>query len=92
MTNDLILKMIDKENDYKCYYNLYNQELFALQRKLQQKKMTIDEYNSQSQELVKNVNKYKKELLKLTTDINKEIKKLKNIDSVDIEDWIFENS
>lgn len=86
-----IVEMIEKEEELSCYYNLYNQKLFLLQKSLQKKQITIREFESERARITYKIQKTKKDKKELSKRINDKIKSLKVIQSQVIEDWIFEN-
>ena len=86
-----IVEMIEKEEELNCYYNLYNQKLFLLQKSLQKKQITIREFESERARITYKIYKTKKDKQELSKKINDKIKSLKVIQSQVIEDWIFEN-
>ena len=86
-----IVEMIEKEEELNCYYNLYNQKLFLLQKSLQKKQITVREFESERARITYKIQKTKKDKKELSKKINDKIKSLKVIHSQVIEDWIFEN-
>lgn len=86
-----IVEMIEKEEELNCYYNLYNQKLFLLQKSLQKKQITVREFESERARITYKIQKTKKDKKELSKKINDKIKNLKVIHSQVIEDWIFEN-
>lgn len=86
-----IIELIEREEELKCYDSLYNNKLLQLQRSLQKKRITSDEYEVSRKRIITKIKQNTKEKNDLTKSINSKIMSLKNIQSDVIKDWLFEN-